>query len=344
MKVNQSDIRPDVPAPGGGTPGPTGPTGADGGDGTNGTDGTNGQGFLNRGAYDAGWTYHAYDVITSGGSTYLVVATTTGNAPPGGGYYLLWASKGDKGDTGNTGAAGEGAASDGWVASGQTWTYESAAAPVYLFSEPIDATGKYSPGMRIRCTQNGSTKYGIIVAVGAYAGGKTILTVYCGTDYTLGATITVPYFSTVKCPVGFPMAPAKWTIMSGDASAYTQATPAQNTWYNALSVAFPIGVWKGFYKCVLSAQMVASTQAEAETTLSTANNSESNAAFSTWQIILGATGTIRLGCTVYVPIDLSLTVAATYYLNYRTTVASMGATGIRGDLKPTTIAAVSAFL
>lgn len=303
------------------TPGPPGADsyvpGPPGDDGTNGTNGTNG----------------------AAGADSTVPGPTGPTGPTGAG-----GATGAKGDTGETGASGEGAALDGWVASGQTWTYESAAAPNYLFSEPIDATGKYSPGMRIKCTQGASTKYGIIVAVGAYSGGKTIVTVYCGTDYTLGATITAPFYSTVKAPLGFPLDPAKWTVTGGNSTSYTQATPTQNTWYNALSVAFPIGVWKGFYKCVLSAQMAASTQAEAETTLSTANNSESNAAFSTWEFIQGATGTIRLGRTVYVPIDLALTAAATYYLNYRTTVATMGATGIRGDLKPTTISAVSAYL
>ena len=74
--------------------------------GIQGVTGAAGQGFTNQGAYAGGTEYHAYDVVTSGGSVWLCIATTTGNVPPNGSYWLQWASKGDTGAQGTQGIQG----------------------------------------------------------------------------------------------------------------------------------------------------------------------------------------------------------------------------------------------
>lgn len=223
---------------------------------------------------------------------------------------------------------------DGWQPAAQTWTYESSDAPSYLFSEPIDATAKYSIGMRIKCTQSAAIKFGIITAVGAYSGGKTIITVYMGTDYTLGATITNPYYSIVKAPFGFPLDPAKWTVRVADTSDRTQASPTATTWYNlgSLSISLPIGAWNVSYQVLPQA---ATTNTSCYVALSTTNNGASDTELKAFMFNL--TNICR---------QKFITTAAkiSYYLNCM--VAVSGYTGIdfRGDLVPTIIQAVCAYL
>ena len=59
----------------------------------------------------------------------------------------------------------------GWSNANQTWTREGDNS----FSEPIDATLKYQKGDKIRYKQGGGWKYQYIISVGAYSGGKTII-------------------------------------------------------------------------------------------------------------------------------------------------------------------------
>jgi hypothetical protein len=55
--------------------------------------------------YDNGESYVAFDVVTSGGSSYVCIAPTTGNAPPNPTYWVVLAAKGEQGDQGDTGPA-----------------------------------------------------------------------------------------------------------------------------------------------------------------------------------------------------------------------------------------------
>jgi len=91
---------------------------------------------------------------------------------------------------------------DGWISANETWTRESDTS----FSEPIDATSKYQKGDKIRYKQGGGWKYQYIVGVGAYSGGKTIMTTTGGSDYKFnsGTAITANYYSHQENPIGFP--------------------------------------------------------------------------------------------------------------------------------------------
>ena len=91
---------------------------------------------------------------------------------------------------------------DGWTPASQTWTRESDT----TFSEPIDATLKYKIGDKIRYKQGAGYKYQSVLSIGAYSGGKTIITTTGGLDFvfTNGTAITDNYYSHENTPVGFP--------------------------------------------------------------------------------------------------------------------------------------------
>lgn len=102
-------------------------------------------------------------------------------------------------------------------------------------------------------------KYGLITAVGAYAGGVTPITIWGGTDYSLAnATISNPYYATVKSPFGFNTAKKKWqSLLTINASTTNPTVAVAN---NLASVAIPIGEWEiilngGLYIGVASAAL-----------------------------------------------------------------------------------------
>ncbi len=84
---------------------------------------------------------------------------------------------------------------DGWIAAGETWTYASAT----TITVPSGAVSKYQIGDKIKLTQT-TVKYFSIVGVA-----DTLLTITGGDDYTLvDAAITLPYYSKIENPQGFP--------------------------------------------------------------------------------------------------------------------------------------------
>lgn len=185
---------------------------------------------------------------------------------------------------------------DGWIEAGETWTYAAADAPTFTFTISGDLTTKYSAGMRIKLTQT-TVKYFIITAV-SFGSPNTTVTIYGGTDYTLvNAAITLPYYSMSKAPFGFPLSPAKWTQEYRDTTARNQATPSANVWYNinTASLSIPIGVWRVYYQVLPLAIDASDLLWPIATTLSTANNSSSDA---DWDAAVFTTSTYG-GATVF---------------------------------------------
>lgn len=206
------------------------------------------------------------------------------------------------------------AASDGWIASGETWTYASAAAPNYTFTIATDKTTKYSPGMRIKLTDNGAVKYFIVVKV-AYSNPNTTITVYGGTDYILtGGAISATFYSMVNIPTGFPMDKTKWQIVVSNATVATQASPVSDVWYNlgTINIPIPIGAWRVSWKDQIQATRAASGALWIFATLSTANNSESNTSFTQTVYVLAETN-VFLGA--YMSLNILVAADTTYYLN-----------------------------
>lgn len=235
----------------------------------------------------------------------------------------------------------------GWVGPNGlgTWTYVSADAPSFVIDVPNSIAAIIGVGWRFKLTQT-TTKYFIVTAKGSAGVSTTPITVYGGTDYTLtNTTISNPSFSPVKAPLGFPMDPAKWTVTFSDTSDRTQSSPTTNTWYNlgSLSISIPIGAWRISYKVSARVSRTASTSTNMLSTLSTANNSESDSANTLITTIGGASGTLLITTVLNMFNLLTLAAKTTYYLNARTT---LGATDIghRGDVGATVIKAECVYL
>lgn len=231
--------------------------------------------------------------------------------------------------------------SGGWIPATGTWTYSSADAPTYVISVDNDQTALINVGSRIKLTHSSAVKYFLVTAVGSYAGGVTLITVYGGTDYTLSASaISSVYYSREKAPFGFPLNPAKWMVSVTDATGITQSSPVQNTWYNANSITIPIGAWRVKYICKLAMTKTAATWNDPKVTLSTANNSESNVDNTNNPHV----GTQQYhGSAIFHEIDpLDLAAKTVYYLNIlspqtQVTTTSIACTFIR-------LRAISAYL
>lgn len=88
---------------------------------------------------------------------------------------------------------------DGWIPSGETWTYASATT---FTVAGVDVTAKYPKGTKIKLTQT-TAKY--FYVVGTAFSTNTTVTVTGGSDYSLAnATITSPFYSYATTPQGFP--------------------------------------------------------------------------------------------------------------------------------------------
>lgn len=202
---------------------------------------------------------------------------------------------------------------DGWFEAGETWTYASSDDPTYTLTISGDKTDKYSAGMRIKLTDSG-TQYFIITKV-AYSDPDTTLTLYGGTDYDLsGGAITNLYYSTQKAPYGFPLDPDKWTVEVTDSTLRTQTNPEDSTWYNlgSVSINIPIGVWDVSYLVIAKGYISTATAVGVKTTLSTANNNESNSHFTAQSLA----DSIKTFYTNNFRKDvLNLAAKSTYYLN-----------------------------
>lgn len=247
-------------------------------------------------------------------------------------------------------AVGSSGATDGWVSDTTAWAYSSSDAPSYVVTVVGDVTGTYALGMKLKLTHAAATKYFIVTKI-SFGGGSTTMTVYGGTTYTLAATaITNVFYSMARAPYGFPLDPDTWTEALSDTSDASQATPASGTWYNlgSLSKSLPIGLWDVSYEIWLQSNSTTSGVAASQyVSLSTANNSESDTAMSSWTFStpgVSAGIAITAAATVYKSRILSLAAKTTYYLVSKTIHANINTINFRGAITPTILRARCAYL
>lgn len=209
--------------------------------------------------------------------------------------------------------------SSGWIAA-PALTFASSATPSFTVTCSGDYSAIIMPGMRIKLTHSSAVKY-FIVTKSTYSAPNTTLTLYGGTDYTLGATITLPYYSIEKAPSGFPLDPMKWRVVVTSSSASSQSTPTSGVWYNigSVSMTVPIGVWNLKYKVQAQATRGSTGVIWINTSLSTSASSETNSYFT--QIVYNISSTNFLGF-VYMEERVVTTSATVYYL-----IAKDGNTG-----------------
>jgi len=231
----------------------------------------------------------------------------------------------------------------GWIPVSDSWAYASADSPTFTITVPTGAASIYSVGMRIKLTQT-TVKYFIITAVA-----DTVLTVYGGTDYTLiNAAISAISYSTQKAPLGFPLSPAKWTVEVISSANALQNSPTQNQWYNlgSISINVPVGLWELSYRVGMQVNRATAGSLTMSTTLSTANNSESDVNFTSNIDDYSATAInpFYLSSMAFTKNIVSLAAKATYYLNGNSSTTSIGGINHRGDTTRTLLRAVCAYL
>lgn len=223
-----------------------------------------------------------------------------------------------------------------------TLAYVSADAPTFVFSVNADVTAIVDAGMRVRLTQT-TDKFFIVTAVGAYAAGVTPITVYGGTDYVLAnAAISAGAFSTHKKPFGFNASPAKWTVELRNTTDWSAASPSSGTWYNpgSLSISIPIGAWRTRY--AVAAESNVGSAGSIFVTLSTANNSESDADLTSLFDNFAAGGEI---VTLAKEKALLLAAKTSYFVNAKTSRAGSSELDFLGSTKhPTIVRAECAYL
>lgn len=226
-----------------------------------------------------------------------------------------------------------------WNTITATLTYASADSPTFVANTSIDLTSVISVGMKLKLTQT-TVKYFIVTAITS-----TTITLYGGTDYTLAnATITLPYFSSMKAPFGFPLNPDKWSVIVTDTTLRQQLSPVQNTWYNlgSVNIAIPIGLWIVSFKVYLYGSRTSSGNVPLFVTLSSANNTESDSGYTV--ATYGNSMLAKAEQVVLFPRTVSLSSKSTLYFNTKTDTTGMESIANKGEQSPTTIKAVCAYL
>lgn len=234
----------------------------------------------------------------------------------------------------------------GWISTIGNWSFYSADSPTFVIKVDADMTNIISVGMRIKLTQT-TIKYFIVTAISSFNDGFTLITVYGGTDYALAnAIILSPYYSMVKSPFGFPMSPSKWTVEATNNADVSQATPTAQTWYNYLSITIPIGCWDLSWIGYGEFGRVNQSSIQGYTTLSTANNSESEQRFTAIiESFASSVTDFRAAHRVLVSYNVLLASKTVYYLNQKMTATGTGSwMDMRGDLSLTVIRATCTYL
>lgn len=187
-------------------------------------------------------------------------------------------------------------------------------------------------------TPTGTTEYAIITKT-AFSTNTTV-TVQVpegGAIPTSGGVSTVRY-STQKVPYGFPVARGKYQVQTIMKNVATQSSPTQNTWYNLNSaqITIPIGSWATRFKVVTGNDFAATGAIRTYTTLSDANNTESDP-----NTTVGTEAqTIQYsGATAVSDFNLDLSSQTVKYLNTRTTTASVQTISNLAGSSPTVITA-----
>lgn len=288
----------------------------------------------------------SYDIFQKQSGAWVKIGNLKGAAgatgpgvPVGGtaGQFLSKKSDTDY-DTQWVAAPTGGGSTDGWNPVNATLSYSSSDAPNYVLSTGgVDLSNVMPLGARIRLYQTNAFKYGIVVAVNA-----TTITIYGGTDYSIAnATITNPYFSVAKAPFGFPLDPAKWSVVLTDSTNRPISRPTMDTLYDTgLSITVPVGMWDFGYTALIRAEKTnAAISGYVELSRSTTAETDLD-------MITGITGYDITSMVMGRRKIISLTQKTTFYVLVKTKTGgeTTATLAVRGDFAPTVISAVCAYL
>lgn len=177
-------------------------------------------------------------------------------------------------------------------------------------------------------TQSGNPynniEYGFITNVGAYAGGNTPITLFCGTDCNIpNMVLSNPQYSLEKAPYGFPVARNKWIVETLMNTRLNNNGGAVGAWFNlGWQLSIPLSEWDVGYDVYAIATTAAGTSfLSPAVTLSATNNGASDSRFSANANVSQVSSTDTEG-VVSKTRPLSLSVQTVYYLN----ISSLGGT------------------
>jgi hypothetical protein len=236
---------------------------------------------------------------------------------------------------------------DGWMAEAGTWLYN---VTNVIYTEG-DVTANYHLGEKVRLKQ-GNYKYFIITKI-EYISlvNATVLTLYGGTDYTVAnADITNFDTSVTRAPKGFPLDPNKWTVKVTDNTDREQTNATAGTWYNlgGVKIAIPIGIWDVDYTVVAQAEKLNAPNKFIRTTLSIANNSETDKEFhceaAARSFVEAADKLTFVRFTGTARKILSLDSETTYYLNTMSEHTGDTLKNLNSAIRPAVIRARCAYL
>lgn len=172
----------------------------------------------------------------------------------------------------------------------------------------------------------------------------TTVTAYYGTDYSLAnSAITNFYYSLMKSPLGFPVNGNKWCVEYSNAITTNQASPVSGTKYNVNSnlIPIPVGAWDVHYEAGIYSNLSSAGNARIFSTLSTANNSESDPDFTCFA---DANAVVSISAPVFRRKTISLIAKANYYLNLWVDVSSIQNLYVLGAQAKTIIRATCTYL
>lgn len=253
---------------------------------------------------------------------------------------------------------------DGWVAySAVIPTRTASDDPTYTLQfAGVDLRTLFSEGCPIKWTQNSIVRYGWLSSDPAFSTNTTVTVLTRCNDVdanydvldTSSFAISNFYYAPPKQPgVGFPVDDDYWTVTSSNTANAHKTPPTQNVWYGGAgltntgpSVDMPIGSWRGKAKAVFESEDTTVTDFNCYATISTANNSESDASGKKTIFVALTTpsGSYKLWDVKIIPFFAKMAAKTTLYLNIKTSTTTCDAIHIRGDVVPSTFELVTAYL
>ncbi|MFX1499345.1 MAG: hypothetical protein ACFFDH_00110 [Promethearchaeota archaeon] len=230
-------------------------------------------------------------------------------------------------------------------------TFDSASAPTFTMTADLNLTTFVDIGMKIKLTQDSTTKYFIITAID-YSSGQTTITMYGGNFTLTSSPISNVFYSTSRAPLGFPLDPNVWTEKFKDTILRSQSSPAVNTWYNlgGISISLPVGIWEVEYSAAVRSRHTTgglSRDTSAEISLSADPNAESDEELTARSALI--TNPVATQPELHAQLSknkpMSIEIAAkTYYTVVRTTTTGVNDIALLNDLVPLIIRAKIAYL
>jgi len=162
---------------------------------------------------------------------------------------------------------------------------------------------------------------------------------------TSGGVSSVDY-STQAVPYGFPRAGGRWRLEVISYAQFTQTSPTVNTWYNRHNILIPTGEWFAGYELTAYASKTASAAfVLVETTLSSSSSTQSDGLYTYRSgVTLNDSVNTEASSPAYKRRPLAVSSAANYYLNHKTSTASIQSIGDFASVAPTIIYADNAYL